>query len=205
MSSVIDKLDEKEQRKFRFTEFAENEENEIPNTEEYQNQIWRDLSERRRLKACVRCGWFEVCKIQEISKYHRYKIYSNFNWRPNTIDKDASKRGTDICLSCAQELISQEFLGSRSKRINKLTNRPAIQRKLKAVEHLCNALNRLQREYQRLLPRLESIKKNKPEHLTQTQFQDMVKDAITEVNYKATLIEKVKTKIDSLVSIYSIK
>ncbi len=205
MSSVIESLSKSEIRKLRFTEFAEDPESEIPNTEQYQEQVWKNLSERRKIRACVRCGWFEKCKIKEISKYHRYNIHSLFQWIPNTIDTEARKRGCDLCSMCGQELVSEQFLGMRSKRIEKLSNRPAILRKLRAIERLCNAIDILQREHQRLIPKLESLKRNKPDYLTYYQFAEMIRDAEKEVNHKAELVQRVKAKIDELVSIYSIK
>lgn len=205
MDSIIEQLDESQIRKLRFTEFAEDPESEIPTTEEYQANVWRDLNERRQNKACVRCGWFEKCKIKEVSKYHRYSIYALFQWIPNTIDNEARKRGCDLCALCAQELVGQQYLGIRSKRIQNLTNRPEMLRRLKAVERLCNTIDRLQREHQRLIPRLESLKRNKPEHLTNFQFAEMIKDAEKEVNYKGELVLRVKAKIDELVTIYTIK
>ena len=183
--------------KFGFSSYAMTH-NEIDTPEELFEKVWEDLSERRRQRACARCGWFVSCKIQEVVKYHRYKILPFWELKPNTLSK--LDKG-DICTPCGAELVGG-ILGTSSKRTQHLSNREPMNRRLRVVNCLINARIRLNREYVRLCHRIERIKNSRIDiENPQQQIEETAKKAEDRKKWVG-MIEK---KIDELVAVRNLK
>jgi hypothetical protein len=194
MSAAPDSID---YRKFKFTTYAETHtEEESP--EELFATVWEDLSERRRRRACARCGWFVSCKIQEITKYHKYKIIPFWELKPNSLDK-VSKG--DICSPCAAELVGG-ILGESSERTKNLSNRKEVEHKLRMIRYYVDARKCWNREYIRLCHRIERIKNSR---IDIENPQAMIDDLIMKIERRKGWVKTIEGKIDRMVSVCNIK
>lgn len=194
MTAAPDSIDYK---KFHFSQHAMTVvEEETP--QELLERVWEDLSERRRKRACARCGWFVSCSIQEISKHDKYKIHAFWELKPNTLDKNITG---DICRACGVELVGG-LLGTTSQRTKNLSNRTVVENNLRIIRSYVHARKTWNRDYVRLCHRLERIKNSKIE---MENPQEMIEDIVKSIEDRKRWVGIVEGKIDRLVSIYNIK
>jgi hypothetical protein len=184
-------------RRFKFTLYAEtHSEEESP--EELFDTLWEDLNERRRQKACARCGWFVSCKIQQITRYHKYKILPFWQLKPNSIEKNVKG---DICIPCGEELVGG-MLGTSSKRTQHLSNRKEVEHALRLIEYYMAARKCWNREYVRLCHRIERIKNSR---IDIENPQQMIDDLVMKIECRKGWVKIVEGKIDRMVSVYNLK
>lgn len=194
MTAAPDNIDYK---KFRFSDYVSSAP-EGESASELFIRVWEDLRERRRQRACARCGWFVTCSIQEVSKYRKYKIRYFMELKPNTLDKNTSG---DICIPCGTELVGG-LLGTSSQRTRNLSNRPQVERKGKGIACLCNTRFKMNLQLVKLCHRIDRIKKTTIEI---ENPQQLIEDIVKKIEQRKKWVELIEKKVDSLVSIYNLK